>query len=109
MSFSFDLKDSISYYQHYIEHMNFWEKYLPNKIYNVDYEKLVIDQKKETRKLIEYINLGWEDNLLSPEKNNRAVSTASNIQVKQSIYQGSSQQWKNYKEFLNDTFDVFKD
>jgi len=42
-------------------------------------------------------------------KKNRAVSTTSNIQVKQSIYQGSSQQWKNYKEFLKDTFDVFKD
>ncbi|MDC0532832.1 sulfotransferase [Candidatus Pelagibacter sp.] len=109
MSFSFDLKDSISYYQHYIEHINFWRKHLSNKIYNVNYEKLVTDQEKETRNLIEYINLGWEDNLLYPEKNNRAVSTASNIQVKKSIYQGSSQQWKNYKEFLNDTFDVFKD
>lgn len=109
MSFSFNLKDIIDYYHLYESHMIFWEKYLSNRIYNIDYEKLVVNQEKETRKLIEYIGLDWTDDFLSPEKNDRAVITASNFQVKQSIYQGSSQQWKNYKEFLNDTFDVFKD
>ena len=107
MSFSFDLKDTINYYQNYVEQMNFWKKHLSNRIYTIDYEKLVVDQEKETKKLIKHINLDWEHNLLSPETNDRFVSTASNVQVKKSIYQGSSLQWKRYKEFLKDSFNVF--
>ena len=38
---------------------------------------------------------------MSPQDNNRSVATASNIQVRKKVYQGSSEQWKKYQPFLN--------
>ena len=40
--------------------------------------------------------------------NKRTVQTASNIQIRKKVYQGSSQQWKKYKPFLDGALDVFK-
>ena len=85
--------------------MEFWDRVLTDSIYTVDYEKLVVDQEEQTRKLIRYIGLEWEDKCLSPHENNSGVATASNLQVRQGIYQGSSQQWKKYEAMLNGAFD----
>ena len=85
--------------------MEFWNKVLKNKIYEVDYEALTINQESEIKKLIKYLELGWEEVCLSPEKNERNVSTASNIQIRNKIFKDSSQKWKKYKPFLNDVLD----
>ncbi len=85
--------------------MAFWEKQLPKQTYDLDYELLTVNQEDETRKLINFIGLDWEDKCLSPQDNMRSVATASNIQVREKVYQGSSQQWKKYKPFLNDKLD----
>jgi hypothetical protein len=81
--------------------MEFWNKVLKNKIYKVNYDTLTIDQENEIKKLIKYLGLNWEEACLSPEKNDRSVSTASNIQIRNKIFKGSSQKWKSYKPFLN--------
>ncbi len=85
--------------------MNFWKNFLGERIYNLDYELLVENQEIETRKLINYLGLKWDDNCLMPQNNVRNVSTASNIQVRQKIYKGSSNQWKKYQPFLKGAFD----
>ena len=43
-----------------------------DQIYHLDYDKLTVEQEPETRKLIEHIELGWEDACLSPQKTNAA-------------------------------------
>jgi hypothetical protein len=85
--------------------MQFWKKSLSKTIYNLDYEALVKNQKSETRQLIDYLGLDWDEKFLMPQKNNRNVATASNIQVRKKVYKDSSIQWKNYKPFLKDIFD----
>ena len=85
--------------------MRFWTEYYPERIYHLDYEKLVINNKTETKKLLEFIDIGWDDKCLSPEKNDRLTATASASQVKEKIYQGSSKSWENYSSFLNDFFE----
>ena len=78
--------------------MEFWDRVLTDDIYTVDYEKLVVGQEEQTRKLIKYYGFGMErDKCLSPHENDSGVATASNLQVRKGIYQGSSQQWKNMK------------
>jgi hypothetical protein len=71
----------------------------------LDYEKLTVDQENETRKLIKYLGLKWEMACLSPHKNKRSVRTASQQQVRQKIYKGSSQAWRKYEPYLNGAFD----
>ena len=84
--------------------MNFWKKLFNNRIYEVDYESLTVNHEDEIKKLIKYLDLNWEEECLSPEKNKRAVTTASNKQIRDKIFKGSSQKWKNYKPFLNGIF-----
>ena len=72
---------------------------------SVDYDLLTLKQEEETRKLINFIGLSWEDKCMAPQDNNRSVATASNIQVRQKVYQGSSEQWKKYQPFLNGALD----
>jgi hypothetical protein len=47
--------------------------------------------------------LPWDKNCLSPHKNNQNVKTASQHQVRKKIYRGSSEKWKRFEPFLEDT------
>ena len=76
-------------------------------IYEVIYERLTTHQETETRKLISYLGLGWDDACLSPQENKRWVGTASSMQVRREVYQGSSERWKHYRPFLNGALDHF--
>jgi len=85
--------------------MKVWETQYSSQIYNLNYEKLTTDQSKETRKLIRYLNLEWDNACLSPHKNARSVRTASQQQVRQKMYKGSSEAWRKYELFIGGAFD----
>ena len=84
--------------------MKFWDKLYYDKIYHLNYETLTVQQEHETRELIDYLGLSWEDECLSPHKNNRSVRTASQQQVREQIYAGSSLEWLKFEEFLSIPF-----
>ena len=54
------------------------------------------------------IELSWEEACLSPHKNKRSVRTASQQQVRQKVYKGSSEAWRKYEPYLNGAFDSLK-
>ena len=85
--------------------MDFWTNSLKKRIFDLDYELLTVKQESETRRLIEYVGLDWDEKCLSPQNNKRRVKTASNLQVRKKLYQGSSEQWQKYKPFLNGVLD----
>ena len=85
--------------------MDVWYQSYGDRIFNLDYDKLTQDQEPETRRLIEYLELNWQDICLTPQKNTRTVKTASQQQVRQKVYKGSSQAWRKYEPFLNGAFD----
>ena len=85
--------------------MEYWRLVLPNRIYDLHYEVLTENQEEETRKLITHLGLEWDDACLSPQDNTRSVATASNVQVRQKVYQGSSERWKRYEPYLNGALD----
>ncbi|MBB3033861.1 tetratricopeptide repeat-containing sulfotransferase family protein [Alteriqipengyuania lutimaris] len=60
------------------------------------YEDLVIDQEAQTRKLIAFCGLEWDDACLSPQSNRQAVATASAVQVRAPVHSGSIDRWKRY-------------
>jgi len=107
LGYCFSIEDTIHYVRLYEDLMGFWGSELSNKIHTLNYEQLTVNQEKETKRLIDYIGLDWHEACLSPQDNNRGVSTASSIQVRQKVYQGSSQKWRKYESFLNGAFDQF--
>ena len=105
IGYCYAIDDVITYHKLYENLMDFWTNKLSNRIYNLDYELLTVNQEKDTRRLIEYLGLDWDEKCLSPQNNTRSVATASNVQVRQKVYQGSSEQWKKYQPFLNGALD----
>jgi hypothetical protein len=80
--------------------MDFWHQLFPDKIYDICYEDLTTNQEKETRKLLQYCELDWDENCFDFHKNQRSVKTASSLQVRQKMYQGSSEVWKKHELYL---------
>jgi tetratricopeptide (TPR) repeat protein len=105
IGYCYAIDDVVSYHKLYKNLMEFWTNTLSNRIYKLDYEQLTVNQESETRQLIDYLGLDWDENCLSPQNNTRSVATASNVQVRKKVYRGSSEQWRKYQPFLNGALD----
>jgi len=108
LGYSYDLGDTVRYHGLYKDLMHFWNQSYSDHIYNLDYDRLTEDQEPETRRLIECLELNWEDACLAPQNNKRSVKTASQQQVRQKVYKGSSEAWRKYEPFLDGVFDGLK-
>ena len=100
IGYSYDQNDLAQYYGLYSDLMSFWHERFPDQIYDICYEDLTTNQEEETRKLLEYCDLDWDENCLNFHSNKRAVKTASALQVRKKMYQGSSEAWKKYEAYL---------
>jgi hypothetical protein len=99
--FSYDLGEIASYYAAYHRLMAHWRNILPGVIHQVSYEDLIADQAGETRKLLEYCGLGWEDGCLAFHRNPTPTTTASASQVRRPLYDSSVSQWRHYEARLS--------
>ena len=106
LGYSYDLHDTINYCRLYTDLMNSVNVLFRRQIYQLDYEKLTINQEFETTKLLNYIGLKLEETCLTPHKNRRNVSTASQLQVRRKVYMGSSEEWRKFEPFLKGAFDT---
>ena len=97
---AYDMTDIANFYSSYVKTMKTWHEMFPNKIYDLQYENLTTNQELETSKLLNYCNLNWDENCLHFYNNKRSVLTASKDQVRDKMYQGSSEAWKKYKSHL---------
>jgi len=98
--FSYNLEDLGKYYVAYSELMTHWQKMLPGKIYSLAYEDLVQDTEIETRKLLDFCNLSWNDACLNFHQSAEASTTASAAQVRMPIYGSSVRKWRHYEDQL---------
>jgi hypothetical protein len=98
--YSNDLRDLGEYYRLYEDLMAFWRQEFPGQIYDLDYELLTENQERETRNLLSYCGLDWEDRCLEFYNTRRAVRTMSDNQVRQRMYTGSSEAWLKYQDHL---------
>ena len=105
LGYSYTLNDTVAFFKLYKDLMKFWDQHYGSKIYHLDYDRLTIDQEIETKKLIDHLEIGWEDACLLPQDNKRSVRTASQQQVREKVYGGSSQAWRKFEPYLNGTFD----
>jgi tetratricopeptide (TPR) repeat protein len=99
--FAMDMSDLAYYYRQHQRLMAHWRCVLPpGTILDVPYAELVADQEKWTRKILEFLGLGWDERCLHFEQTMRPVATASFWQVRQKMYNNSVQRWRNYEKFI---------
>jgi tetratricopeptide (TPR) repeat protein len=91
---SYDLTEIGRYYRDYAMSMAAIDAALPGFVHRVSYEALVADQERETRALLDYLGLEFEEACLAYWNNRRAVRTPSAEQVRQPIYTDGLDHWR---------------
>lgn len=66
------------------------------------YEEVVVDWEREAKRLLEWLDLPWEDGLKDYRSHlqSRGVSSPTYEAVNQPVYQGAVGRWKNYEKQL---------
>ena len=100
LTWTYNQEHLIKFIELYKDLMKFWKLKLPNLIYECDYEKLVNDQENETKKLIKFCNLDWEDNCIDHTKNETGIKTVSLAQARKPVYKSSINLYETYIEYL---------
>ncbi len=100
LAFTYDLAHLGLVYRAHERLMRHWAEHLPLPLLTVDYEALVSDQEAESRRLVEFLGLEWDERCLQFHRTDRAVRTASVWQVKQPLYRSSVGRWRAYEQWL---------
>lgn len=80
--------------------MEFWESLAVVRQMRVRYETLVGDAEGESRRLVAFIGLNWDERCVRFFENKRVARTASLDQVRRPMYSSSIGRWKHYERFL---------
>ena len=107
MEWSHSQKDIGEYYNLYLKIMNYWEKKLPEFIYEAKYESMIANSEDEIRKLINFCDLEWDlDCLNFHKKKKTSIQTVSVAQARQPIYNSSVNSSSEYSEYLKEMNDI---
>jgi tetratricopeptide (TPR) repeat protein len=98
--YSYDLTELGQYYVGYRRLMAHWSTSMPGAIYPLCYEDLVADQIGQTRALLQFCGLPWEEACVQFHQNPAPTTTASAAQVRRPIYDSSVAQWRHYEQQL---------
>lgn len=99
-TFSYDLTDIGRYYRDYMGLMATYDVAMPSVVHRVIYEDMVTNTETEVRRLLDCLDLPFEQACLEFYNNDRAVRTASSEQVRRPIFTESIEQWKNFESWL---------
>ena len=95
-----DLRQLGLYYREYRRLMDHWRRVLPLPMLEIDYQQMIDSHEAESRRLIDFLGLPWNDACLNFHETERTVQTISRWQVRQPIYKTSVNRWKDYEKYL---------
>ena len=98
--FSYGLAEAGSYYKSYVRLMDHWNTVLPNKILKVNNEDVIEDLEGQVRRMLEFLELPFEEECISFYETDRSVRTASSEQVRRPINKEGMERWKPYSRNL---------
>ena len=89
----------------YASVMDFWLEMVPrmgNQLMYVRYEEMIDDLPTVARSALEFLGLGFEENVLKFFEHARAkrVNSPSSADVRKPLYRTAVGRWKNYEKFL---------
>lgn len=109
-NYAYDLADTGRYYLAFDRLAAHWRAVLPpDRFTEIAYEDLVADQEGQTRRLLAFAGLPWDDRCLAFHENAAPVATASAVQVRQPLYASSIGRWRRYGAGLEPLKRVLED
>ncbi|MCJ8337427.1 MAG: sulfotransferase [Pseudomonadales bacterium] len=100
MGFAYDLQDIGEQLTDHNMLMQHWQQLFPGEILEINYEQIVDDLEASARKMLSYVGLQWQPQVLKFNELQRSVKTASVWQVRQPLYSSSKGKWRRYQQFL---------
>jgi hypothetical protein len=97
---AFDLGHIGRYYSDYVEFLAHFDAVAPGAVHRIIYEDLVADNEAEVRRMLDYLGLPFDAACLRFFENRRAVDTPSSEQVRQPIFAGGVDHWRNFQPWL---------
>ncbi len=97
---SYSFENIANQYVMFDKLMKHWKSLFGDRIHEISYERLVNNQELESKRLIHYCGLDWDDKIMEFHKNAQASSTASVAQIRLPIYKSSVEKWKFYEKEL---------
>lgn len=105
LAYSYELENIANHYNNYLKIMEHWNGVISLPLMEIGYEALTSNQEVETHKLIDFLELPWEDSCLKYYENDHVTRTASYDQVRNPIYSKSVGRWKHYEKYLQPLID----
>jgi tetratricopeptide (TPR) repeat protein len=100
-SFSYHQIELAEYYLAYRRLSRHWRATLPpDVLLEINYEDIVTDQSAASRRLISFVGLPWDDEVLRFHASPAPSATASAVQVRRPIYSSSVGKWRHHAERL---------
>lgn len=97
---SYTLEEMARHYVRYRRLLDVWEKRFGRLFLSVRYEDVVENTERETRRLLQFLNLPWEQECLQFHRQKAPSASASTVQVRNPIHARSIGRWKKYAEQL---------
>ena len=98
--YSYDLEEMAAYYNQHNQLLHHWQKIGGDSVKTVYYEDLVNDLENQAKDILSFLNLDWQAQCLDFHKNRQPTATASASQVRQKLYTGSVDLWRQYEQQL---------
>ncbi len=97
---SYDQREMARHHARYKRLMDHWRSQFPGRIIDVSYEETAQDLEPNARRLIERLELPWEDACLHFHESAQGVATASAVQVREPAHTRSIGRWRRYEAEL---------
>jgi tetratricopeptide (TPR) repeat protein len=88
------------FYADYVRQMRHLDTVQPGAVHRVIYEQLVDDVEREVRRLLDYLDLPFDEACLNFHASERSVRTISAAQVRRPINREGLDQWRHYEQWL---------
>jgi predicted DNA-binding protein (UPF0251 family) len=98
---SYDQGEMARHHMRYRKLMEHYRTVLGDRMIDVAYEDVVENMEFEARRLVEYLELDWQDASLEFHKQKTAVTTASAAQVREKAHSRSVGRWMQYEDELS--------
>ncbi len=100
-SFSYHQIELAEYYLAYRRLSRHWRAALPpDVLLEMNYEDIVRDQSAASQRLLSFVGLPWDDEVLRFHESPAPSATASAVQVRRPIYSSSVGKWRHHAERL---------
>jgi tetratricopeptide (TPR) repeat protein len=83
--YAYDLGDLAAYWHDYDRLCRFWVERYPASVHSQEYEALLDDPEQQTRALLEFCDLSFDEKCLRFHESSRGVRTVSSGQVRQPL------------------------